>query len=305
MKFSSLYKLFTVSILLFTVVFLITKVQTTINIKNNANISIANSQLIEDVFKSNIQSSDTIFGIVVWDLNTGKTTVLNEDEQFEAASLYKLAVMYTLFYLESKGELDTDRSDINNNLNLMITVSSNEAALYLVNKYTSWNEITKLMKEKGLKSTDFSESLLLTTPKDMAMLLALINDPNDISPKARDKMTDLLNSQTINDRIPALLPAGATVYHKTGEVDDTVHDVGIVKGPTNINYILVIMTKNSVIPDDTKRVMAKISKEIYSIFDKPHYLKISMLVDNCSFPTKKVPCGTFFENLLIFRSVSF
>lgn len=236
--------------------------------ENNANKNIVSSQLIEDVFQSNTQNTDTIFGIVAWDLNTNNKYSLNEDKQFESASLYKLAVMYTLFYLDSKGKLDTGKPDIKDNLNPMITISSNEAALYLVENYTSWQEITELMAAKGLKQTNFTQDELLTTPSDIAKLLAIINDPSDISKEASKKMMELLENQTINDRIPKLLPKEATVFHKTGDWADVTHDAGIVIGPNNTKYILVIMTKNSKRLGDIQPIMAEISLEIYNLFTK-------------------------------------
>lgn len=251
----------------FIFLFLITSTSLLIIISQIAKINtIAKNDLDKAVINLElIQETDTTFGIVVWDLNTQQKYFLNENEQFEAASLYKLALMYTLFYLESKGKLDTDQPDIKASLNSMITVSSNKAALYLLDSYTSWDEIAKLLTEKGLKQTEFTKDHLLTTPWDEAKLLALINDPYDIGPKSREKMMELLKSQTINDRIPALLPAGVTVFHKTADLDDVSHDVGIVTGPGSTRFILVIMTKNSDEPENIKPVMARISVEIYNL----------------------------------------
>lgn len=219
--------------------------------------------LVQDVFKKSTGNFDAIFGIALWDLKTGQKYFFNGSEQFEQASLYKLALMYTIFYLESKGKLDAEKPDIKNNLEKMITISSNDAALYLLNKYTSWQEVNKLMKQKNLSNTDFSTSLT-TTPEDMAKLLSLINDPGDINPQVRDKMMELLKNQTINDRIPALLPKEVAVYHKTADLDNVVHDAGIVEDG-NTSYILVIMTKNSKDHESVKKIIAKISLDIYHL----------------------------------------
>lgn len=265
---SYLYKLSIIIILLLITVILTPNTSFTTNTQDISNQAAIEKLPIQNIFRKNIINADTTFGIVVWDLNTGQKHTLNEGEQFESASLYKLAVMYNLFYLESKGVLNTDQPNIKKNLDLMITVSSNEASLYLVDNYTSWDEITNLMLVKGLKKTVFNNSTLLTTPEDIAALLFLINDPNDISPEARNKMMELLRNQEINDRIPELLPVGATVYHKTGEVNGSRHDAGIVTNPSGASYILVIMTKDSDMPEEIKHTMAKISSEIYELFSK-------------------------------------
>lgn len=265
MKLKLFYVLFIILALLIIIISLITKIDATT--VNKPGKTLVDPQQINDVIQNNITNSDTTFGIVVWDLNTNRKYFFNENEQFEAASLYKLAVMYTLFYLESKGKLNTSQSDIQDNMDAMIAVSSNEAALYLANNYTSWDEIAKLMLSKGLEDTNFNQEPFLTTPKDIATLLVLISEPGDISPEATGKMKKLLSDQTINDRIPALLPVGVNVFHKTGDVDDVSHDAGIVTGPNNINYILVIMTKNSSDPEEIKPIMAKISLDIFNLFN--------------------------------------
>ncbi|PJE58559.1 MAG: hypothetical protein COU81_00075 [Candidatus Portnoybacteria bacterium CG10_big_fil_rev_8_21_14_0_10_36_7] len=224
-------------------------------------------KVVGEIINKNVSGENaTTFGIVIWDLKNNKQYLLNKDEQFKAASLYKLGVMYILFYLEEKGMLNTNKTDIKENLDSMITASSNESALYLVDKYTGWSQINKLLKSKGLRNTDFEKDPILTTPGDMARLLKLINDPNDLSPKASEKMFNLLARQEINDRIPKMLPKDVLVAHKTGELEDVRHDAGIITGFNNTKYILVIMTKNSNVPEDIKPVMAKISLEIYRYF---------------------------------------
>lgn len=263
MQFNFLSKIIVVIISLLIIIPLFAKIKAV-----NSQSHKIDPQKFQELVDQNTKDTDTTFGIVVWDLNNDQKYFLNEEDPFETASLYKLSVMYTLFYLESKGKLDTNQSDIKENIDLMITLSSNESAIYLVEKYTSWDQMSKLMKEKGLEETSFSEDNLVTTPKDMATLLKLINNPEDISPEAKDRMMEFLLNQKINDRIPALLPDEVEVAHKTGDFGDVVHDAGIINAPGDINYILVIMTKNSKMPEGIKPIMAKISLDIFNLFDK-------------------------------------
>lgn len=220
---------------------------------------------LNKIIKTNIDNSAATFGIYLKNLTTGQEYKLNSEDTFTAASLYKLAVMYTLYQKASEGKLDIDQPDIKNNLNSMITISSNEAAIYLVEKYTSWKEVTDIMHSIGLKSTDLNRSPPVTSPEDMGKLLEMVSKGTAINLEASTKMLELMAGQKINDRIPANLPSEAIVAHKTGELWDVRHDVGVVVTPEN-NYVLVLMSKDSKNPEAVKPVMAKISSQIYDFF---------------------------------------
>lgn len=220
---------------------------------------------LKEKVDSNIKNQQALFGIYIKNLSTGQTFSLNGKEQFTAASLYKLAVMYTIYHKASQNKLDITKAEIQNNLKSMITISSNEAAIFLVENYASWDEVTKLMQSIGLKNTSLNQLPPITTPEDIARLLELISEGIAVSPEASKAMLELLIAQAINDRIPVLLPAGVKVAHKTGELLDVRHDAGIVIGPDN-NFILVLMSKGSPSPESVKPVMSNISLDIFKFF---------------------------------------
>ncbi len=221
---------------------------------------------LEQIVQDNIKDSDTTYGIYIKNLSTGQIYVYNGNETFTSASLYKLAVMYTLYDLANQGKIDIEKPDIKDNLNAMITYSSNEAAVYLVETYSSWDEITQKMNNIGLTNTSFVDDLH-TTPNDMGRLLEMISDGKAINLDSSISMLDLMSKQQINDRIPAKLPKNEKliIAHKTGELDDVRHDVGVVITPEQ-EYIIVLMSKDSPIPEEVKPVMAQISKEVYDFF---------------------------------------
>lgn len=224
-----------------------------------------NPKELHQIIAKYTNNSEAKFGIFIKNLNTGQEVSLNPDESFTAASLYKLAVMYTMFEKASKGEIELQKPDIAENIKTMITVSSNESSLYLVEKYTGWQEITSKMHYIGLKYTSLNQIPPVTTPSDMAHLLELIADGKAVSFDASLSMLELLAAQQRNDRIPVFLPPETVVAHKTGELFDVRHDAGVVIGPDN-NYVLVIMSKDSLDPEAVKPVMAQLSLEIYEFF---------------------------------------
>jgi beta-lactamase class A len=75
----------------------------------------------------------------------------------------------------------------------------------------------------------------ITTPADIATFFMMLANGNVVSPEASQEMIELLEQQTINDRMPFFLPEGTRCPHKTGNLEHVVHDAGIVfgdRGPT-------------------------------------------------------------------------
>ncbi len=219
---------------------------------------------LEDIVNTYANSYPATFGIYIKNLNTGQEITLNPDKKFEAASLYKLGVMYTIYKKAAEGKLDINKPDIQKNLADMIEVSSNNAAYYLIDNYTSWAEVTKYLHKLGLNDTTLNQNPILTTPHDMGKLLEIIADGQAVSFDDSVSMLKLMAAQQRNDRIPVHLPPDVVVAHKTGELDDVLHDAGVVVTPEN-NYILVIMSKDSG-QESIKPVMANMSLDIYNFF---------------------------------------
>ncbi len=65
----------------------------------------------------------------------------------------------------------------------------------------------------------------------------------------------------VNDGIPAGLPKGTPVAHKTGTITRIHHDVGIVLGPKP--YVLVILVRGIQDQKISGPLMAAISKAVW------------------------------------------
>jgi len=66
------------------------------------------------------------------------------------------------------------------------------------------------------------------TARDLATLLLAIADGTTASAAASERMLAILEAQEFNDGIPAGLPPGTRVAHKTGEITATFHDAALV-----------------------------------------------------------------------------
>ncbi|MGA7671464.1 MAG: serine hydrolase [Nitrolancea sp.] len=80
----------------------------------------------------------------------------------------------------------------------------------------------------------------VTTPDDVATLFEMLVDGTVVSADASAEMLDLLSEQQINDRLPAGVPDGTRVAHKTGDLDNSVHDVGVIYAPNGPIVVVVL-----------------------------------------------------------------
>ncbi len=154
---------------------------------------------------------------------------------------------------------------------LMITVSSNFAANLLIERLGVENiraTVTRLGAngmqvlrgveddkafEKGLNNT--------TTARGLLVLFERLAHGTAVDAKADAEMVSILKRQQFNTAIPAGLPPGTAVAHKTGSINRIHHDAGIVFGPRP--YVLVLLVRGI---DDRKKsdaIMADLSRVIY------------------------------------------
>ena len=86
-----------------------------------------------------------------------------------------------------------------------------------------------------------------TTARDLATVLGAIERGTAASRASCDAMREILLRQEFNGEIPAGLPPGTRVAHKTGSITATLHDAAIVYPPGRAPYVLVVLTGG--IPD--------------------------------------------------------
>jgi beta-lactamase class A len=102
-----------------------------------------------------------------------------------------------------------------------------------------------------------------TTARDLAALLAALEQGQAASPASTDSMRSILLRQNFKDRIPAGLPAGTRVAHKTGEITAVAHDAAIVYPSVGPPYVLVVLTRGLRDPKVSAALSADISRFVY------------------------------------------
>ncbi len=159
-------------------------------------------------------------------------------------------------------------TDVATLLDSMITVSSNVAATALL-EYVGTDNVNETMASLGLTSTEIrwypgptgaasewsrallgvrpdlraDEALNVTSAADVAALFRMLLAGEVVSAEASAEMLDLLARQQVNDRLPAYLPEGTVVAHKTGNLDGLMHDAGVIYAPAG-PVIVVVMTED-------------------------------------------------------------
>jgi len=103
-----------------------------------------------------------------------------------------------------------------------------------------------------------------TTARDLGMLFTALAQFRAASPAACKEMLEILGRQHFTEGIPAGLPAGTRVEHKTGWIGGVVyHDAGIVRPARGAPYVLVVLTGGVKEDSVAYKVVADISRMVY------------------------------------------
>ena len=239
--------------------------------------------------------------VAYYDFSTGETFFRNEREVFHAASTMKVPVMLGIFEAVQRGELRLDQpvrvrnefvsifdgstfaldpkedsdpdlfKEIGRDLPLgelvrRMEVRSSNLATNVVIELIGAKRVMRLMQEIGandirvLRGVEDDKAYHAgmnntTTAYDLMLVFrAVAKSPG---------MIEILAAQEFNDGIPAGLPRGTKVAHKTGSITAIAHDAGIVFRPDGTQYVLVVLTRGFAKHDQAEKVIAQISREFW------------------------------------------
>lgn len=110
--------------------------------------------------------------------------------------------------------------------------------------------------QKGLNNT--------ATARDLSTLMTAIEQGKAASPASTQAMRSILLAQELNQEIPAGLPPGTPVAHKTGQISGVLHDAAIVYPSGRPPYVLVVLTSG--IPDEkvARELIADLSRRVHA-----------------------------------------
>ncbi|HYG62658.1 MAG TPA: serine hydrolase [Thermoanaerobaculia bacterium] len=158
----------------------------------------------------------------------------------------------------------------------MIVRSSNLATNLLIERIGA-TRVTDLTRQLGaedlrvLRGVEDDKAFQagmnnVTTAKDLLVLLeALLPEAqgSPFSPASRERMLEILKAQEFNEKIPAGLPPGTPVAHKTGDITGIHHDAAVVFPPGERPYVLVVLTRGILDEKEADATIAEISRAVW------------------------------------------
>ena len=196
---------------------------------------------------------------------------INPDAVLPSASLYKLGVMAAIYQAAAARTISLDQQltitqdevdfygdapataagttlTVREALRRMIQVSDNSAAGALID-LVGYDAVNAAFGANGMPHSHLGNppdsdqrSEAETTAADQAAFFNRLVNGKVVSPTASGEMLTTLEGQQENDRLPAMLPPGTTVAHKTGELDGVRNDSGIIFTPNGPIIISVLVS---------------------------------------------------------------
>ena len=221
------------------------------------------------------EAFDGRVGLVVLDLTDWSRCSYNATDVFITASLYKLIVLAEAYEQAEAGTFSFDDSISiggayvttgTEAARLMIQVSDNATAEAL--RLGLGRDLVAAAPDRlGMTSTVLGTDFT-TTAADIAHFFASLHAGRVVSPQSDAEMRELLLGQQVRDRIPALLPAGTEIAHKTGNLDFLAHDAGIVYSPA-VPFVLVLLTESGTTQEQGREAIRTLAAAAFAGFAEP------------------------------------
>ena len=156
----------------------------------------------------------------------------------------------------------------------MITHSSNLATNALltvvsadsVTALTRTLGTTRMIVRRGVEDGPAFRAGLnnTTTAHDLAVLLVAIATNRAASAASCAWMRDVLFAQAYNTAIPAGLPRGTRIAHKTGDITRVEHDAALVYPDHGAPYVLVVLTSGIENQAAARTLIADIARIVHA-----------------------------------------
>ncbi|OKH25328.1 serine hydrolase [Chroogloeocystis siderophila 5.2 s.c.1] len=257
-------------------------------------------------------------GVFFLDLDTGAYLEINGNSTFASASMIKVPVLVAFFQDVDAGKIRLDeRLTLKKELvgggsgdmqykplgtkftaletaTKMITISDNTATNLLIERMGGAAALNERFLSWGLPATQIRnllpdlEGTNTTSPRDLAQLMALIDDGKLMSLRSRDRLLDIMRGTVTNTLLPRGLGEGARIAHKTGDIGSLVGDVGLVDMPSGKRYIAVAMVKRPHNDGRAQELIRQISRAAYQELSKPN---VDQIMRTTPFVTTNPPAG--------------
>jgi beta-lactamase class A len=241
------------------------------------------SELLIDPDKTFHAASTMKVPVMIELFRQAEAGTLRLDEQLRINNEFHSIVDGSVYQLSVGDDSDTEvyahlakTMSLRDLCDAMITVSSNFAANLLIERVGVENvrrTVHRLGADgmvvlRGVEDQKAFDNGMNneTTARALEILLTKIAEGQAVSRRADDEMAAILKRQKFHDAIPAGLPEGTVVAHKTGNITKIHHDAAIVYGPRP--YVLVVLVRGIQDQKVSGPLIAAISREVWTSVEK-------------------------------------
>lgn len=213
--------------------------------------------------------------------------LLSLDEPLKIFNSFKSIVDGSEFSLEEADDSDLTlyrrigETETIRELNRLMIVRSSNLATNLLMERVGVARVDAFIKELGIdnmiviRGLEDKKAYRLginnsASARSSTQMMKLIAEGKVVSKEACNEMIEVMLGQEFNESIPALLPAGVKVAHKTGWTGDFFHDISIVFPPNRKPYVISLFTHG--FPEDDENqahnCMAEVSRMIFDNLTK-------------------------------------
>jgi len=209
--------------------------------------------------------------------------LLSLDDSITITNTFRSIVDSSPYLLDVTDDSDSSlykrlgqRASIRALIELMETVSSNLATNLLITRVDAKRAnatahalgADSILVLRGVEDGKAYRAGLnnTTTARDLGLLLAAISNGTAASAASCREMLAILAKQQFNEGIPAGLPPGTWVYHKTGWIGQVVyHDAALVEpvGARGRRYVLVVLTGGIQKDEDSHALVRDVSRLVF------------------------------------------
>lgn len=237
-------------------------------------------------------------GVLLVDLDTGAYVDVNSAASFPAASTIKVPILVAFFQDLDAGKIRLDEmltmqqpmiAGGSGNMQYkpagtqftalevvtkMITISDNTATNMLIARLGGMEALNQRFRTWGLTTTAIRNQLPdlqgtnTTSPKELATLMAMVNQGNLVNMRSRDRLLDIMRQTQRDNLLPSGLGAGASIAHKTGDIGTMLADAGLVDIPTGKRYIAAVMVQRPNNDPRAEKLISAISRAAYQQFSQ-------------------------------------
>jgi beta-lactamase class A len=238
--------------------------------------SISGSPSQPIVLQNNCQLAEKFqgsVGVYAKNLKTGQVVTLNPDEIFAAASTIKVPVsivVYRHFYDQADA---ITRRVYDTGVELMMTISENDYFADFLDEIETAigpENIRQHFATLGMKHTTIRDSQArnafgysnVTTARDIGLIFEQLYRGNLLNAEKTNFMLDGLSHSIFPDEMARYMQ-DRRVFHKIGELDDVLADVGIVEGK-NGPVLISVFTETPLDGEYASDYIAAVSACVYT-----------------------------------------